>query len=233
MRRDSLAAQPLTELFPGPWPPPWSAAGIIEVLEPLVLPGRRARIQAALAARSSDVTVILDRPHDPHNGAAVLRSCDAFGVQTVHVVSESEPFLVSRIVTRRAERWLDIHEHQSPTTALAATRANGYELVTTHPQGELEPEALRDIPRLALVFGNEHSGIDPRLVRAAGRSVRIPMRGFVESLNLSVSAAILLHAAVRGRPGSLDAAERQRLYARGLYQSVKRAELVLASQTPR
>lgn len=232
MRRDSLEAKPLPELLRGPWPTAWSTQGIIEALEPLVRPERRLRIQTTLAARLSDVTVVLDRPHDPHNGAAVLRSCDAFGIQHVHIVSGHQPFLVSRVVTRRAERWLDVHEHDTPEDALHLAD-HGFELVATHPQGELEPEQLRDIPRLALVLGNEHWGIDERFVRAAGRSVRIPMRGFVESLNLSVSAAILLHAATRGRPGSLDRDEQRRLYARGLYQTVKHAEVVLASQTPR
>lgn len=232
MRRDSLEAKPLPELVAGPWPSEWSAEGIIGALEPLVLPQRRERLQSALAARLDDVTVVMDRPHDPHNGAAVLRSCDAFGVQTVHVVSK-EPFLVSRIVTRRSERWLDVREYTNPEDALTPLLAAGFELVTTHPQGELMPADLQGIPKLALVFGNEHWGIDHHFVRAAGRSVRIPMRGFVESLNLSVSAAILLHAAVGDRPGTLSAPEQRRLYARGLYQTVKRAEVILSSQTPR
>ena len=233
MRRYSLEAKPLPELVAGPWPPSWTASGIIEALEPLVLPERQARIRQTLTERLADVTVVMDRPHDPHNGAAVLRSCDAFGVQNVHIVSGHEPFLVSRIVTRRSERWLDIHEHDRPESALEPLLDEGYTLVTTHPQGELLPEDLSHVPTLALVFGNEHWGIDPRFVRAAGRSVRIPMRGFVESLNLSVSAAILLHAAVRNRRGNLSPADRERLYARGLYQTVKRAEVVLSSQTPR
>lgn len=233
MRRYSLEAKPLPELVAGPWPPGWSASGIIAALEPLVLPERQLRLRAGFAARLRDVTVVMDRPHDPHNGAAVLRSCDAFGVQDVHIVSGHQPFLVSQVVTRRAERWLDIHEHASPESALDPLLDAGFTLVTTHPQGELVPEDLSHIPKLALVFGNEHWGIDERFVRAAGRSVRIPMRGFVESLNLSVSAAILLHAAVAGRSGNLSADEQERLYARGLYQTVKRAEVVLSSQTPR
>lgn len=233
MRRYSLEAKPLPELVRGPWPAGWTVEGVIEALEPFVLPERCVRIREQLALRLSDVTVVMDRPHDPHNGAAVLRSCDAFGIQSVHVVAEHEPFLVSRVVTRRAERWLDIHEYKTPHDALGSLSGHGYELVTTHPQGDLLPHQLRDIPKLALILGNEHWGIDERFVRAAGRSVRIPMRGFVESLNLSVSAAILLQAATWNRPGSLEPHEQRRLFARGLYQTVKRADLVLASQTPR
>jgi tRNA (guanosine-2'-O-)-methyltransferase len=233
MRRYSLEAKPLPELVAGPLPPEWSSAGIIAALEPLVMPERRARLREGFASRLQDVTVVMDRPHDPHNGAAVLRSCDAFGIQHVHIVSGNEPFLVSRVVTRRSERWLDIREHTTPEAALGPLLEAGFTLVTTHPQGEILPEDLSRVPKLALVFGNEHGGIDDRFVRAAGRSVRIPMRGFVESLNLSVSAAILLHAAVQGRSGNLSAEEQERLYARGLFQTVKHANVVLASQTPR
>lgn len=234
MRRHSLEAVPIAELTnPTPWPLGWSPEGIVEVLEDLVVHERRLTITSRLAQRVADVTVVMDQPHDPHNGAAVLRSCDAFGVQEVHVVAPSRPFLVSKVVSRRTERWLDICEHQSYDDVLPALTTRGMELVTTHPEGVMEPEELAAIPRLALVLGNEHWGVHDKLVRAAGRSVRIPMRGFVESLNVSVSAAILLHHALKGRQGNLAASDRQRLYARRLYYSVKRADLVLSAHTPR
>lgn len=234
MRRHSLEAVPIAELTnPTPWPPGWTPEGIVAALEELVAPARRLTITSRLDQRLSDVTIVMDQPHDPHNGAAVLRSCDAFGVQEVHVVAPARPFLVSKVVSRRTERWLDICEHKSYDEVLPALTARGMELVTTHPEGQLQPEDLASIPRLALVLGNEHWGVHDTLVRAAGRSVRIPMRGFVESLNVSVSAAILLHQAVRGRQGNLPTSDRQRLYARGLYYSVKRADLVLSAHTPR
>ncbi|HEY6462395.1 MAG TPA: TrmH family RNA methyltransferase, partial [Polyangiaceae bacterium] len=104
----------------------------------------------------------------------------------------------------------------------------GMPLVATHPEGELAPEDLATLPRMALVLGNEREGIRPAIAAACAHRVRVPMRGFVESLNVSVTAAILLHAATRGRPGDLPEAERHRLYARGLYLSVPRAEDLLA-----
>jgi tRNA (guanosine-2'-O-)-methyltransferase len=106
-------------------------------------------------------------------------------------------------------------------------RAGGYELVATTPNGELEPPDLAAIPRLALILGNEHRGIDDELLKAVARSVRIPMRGYVESLNVSVSAAVLLSTATRGRAGDLAPEARQRLYARALFRSVPRAANVL------
>src|SRR5262249_37969551 len=106
-------------------------------------------------------------------------------------------------------------------------------LVATHPEGSLVPEDLRNVPKLCLVMGNEHDGIREALVRATSRSVRIPMRGFVESLNLSVAAALLLSAATKGREGDLDDGERRALYATGLMRSVPRADEILAASKPR
>jgi len=200
---------------------------IIRILEPLATPERRQRIQQVLAARLEAVTLILDSPHDPHNAAAVLRSCDAFGVSRVHVVERHEAFLASHAVAKGSERWVETVVHPNAASALAATRASGHRLIATHPTGELEPSELASVPRLALVIGNEHGGIEPDLSAACHSRVRVPMRGFVESLNLSVSAAILLCFATAGRPGDLPVAEQRKLYARGLVQSVPRAEDIL------
>jgi tRNA (guanosine-2'-O-)-methyltransferase len=200
---------------------------VIASLEPLVRPERRARITALLDARISSVTAVLDAPNDPHNGAAILRSCDAFGVPDLHVVTRRNAFLASNIVARGAERWVDVIEHTTARSAVQHLKALNFELVATHPQGELEPEDLAHVPRLALVLGNEHEGICEELAQSAGRSVRIPMVGFVESLNLSVSAAILLRAATRARPADLTPEARTALYAQGLFRSIKRAGHVL------
>jgi tRNA (guanosine-2'-O-)-methyltransferase len=206
------------------------AERVVQVLEPLVTPERRERLLQVLGRRLASVAVIFDRPYDPHNGAAVARSCEAFGVQNLLVVERrGTPFAVARSVARGAEKWMDVARHPSPATAVQWARDAGMELVATHPSGDLSPEDLAGVPRLALVLGNEREGIDPELEAACTGRVRVPMRGFVESLNVSVTAAILLHAATRGRAGDLDASTHRRLYARGLYLSVPQAEKVLAA----
>jgi tRNA (guanosine-2'-O-)-methyltransferase len=216
-----------------PWPPPWTPNGIAEVLAPLATEARRERLRTVIDARVASVTVLMDAPHDPHNGGAVLRSCDAFGVQRLCVVPRTEPFAISTTVTRGSEKWVDVDVYRSPREAVAALTAAGYVLVATHPEGNLVAEDLGAIAKLALVLGNERDGIRDELERAAEQTVRVPMRGFVESLNMSVSAAILLSAATRGRPGDLPAEDRERLYARGLYRTVVHASDVLAASTPR
>jgi tRNA (guanosine-2'-O-)-methyltransferase len=237
LKRDSEDAQRPGERAPAfrtarpgpalPWGAGWSADGVIAALEALVTPARRDRILQVVERRLGSVTLLMDAPHDPHNGAAVIRSCDAFGVQEIHVVERNEPFLVSTRVAQGAERWVDVLTYQAPERALAGLEARGFTLVTSHPEGGLEPDQLATIPQLAIVVGNEHDGICQALTSAAEASVRVPMRGFVESLNVSVSAALLLLAATRARPGDLPDSERRLLYARGLFRSAPRAADVL------
>lgn len=197
---------------------------VIRVLEPLVQERRRERMKEVFAARLQSVCVVFDDPFDPHNGAAVLRSSEAFGVQRVHVIERGQPFLVSSGVSRGAEKWLDVYKHTKTATALTALKEQGYLLAGAHPEGTLLPSDLRSIERVAIVLGNEHRGIHPELESQCDLRVRVPMRGFVESLNVSVTAAVLLSAATAGRKGDLSDIDQRRLYARGLYFSVPRAE---------
>lgn len=205
---------------------------VIARLEPIVLERRKERLLEVIGARLESVQVVFDAPHDPHNGAAVVRSCEAFGVQYVNVVERYEGFLLAGTVSRGAEKWIDLRRYKAAADVVERLRGEGYELVAAAADGDLAPADLASIPRLALVLGNERDGIADDLVNACRRRVRVPMRGFVESLNVSVSAAILLAAATAGRKGDLPEAERRRLYARGLYFSYERADDVLAPAPP-
>jgi tRNA (guanosine-2'-O-)-methyltransferase len=200
---------------------------IISLLEPLVTDARRERLWDVSTQRLGSVAVVFDAPHDPHNGAAVVRSCEAFGVHAVHVVEAREPFLVASSVAKSAEKWVNLNCHATASGAIDALREADLELVAAAADGTLLPADLRNVPRLALVLGNERDGISAELLAACTRRVRVPMRGFAESLNVSVTAAILLAAATAGRPGDLSAPEKRKLYARGLYLSVAHAEDVL------
>ncbi len=203
------------------------AAEVVRTLEPLSTERRRARLKEVIAKRLASVAIMFDAPHDPHNGAAVIRSCEAFGVQTLHVVERIERFLAASSVSRSAEQWVDVVCHQTADAAVAAVTSAGLEMVAAHPDGELLPEDLAKIPRVVIVLGNERDGISEDLAERCAKRVRVPMRGFVESLNVSVTAAVLLASATRGREGDLGEEARARLYARGLFYSVPRAGDVL------
>ncbi len=200
---------------------------VIRVLEPLVLERRRERILHVVEQRLASVSVVFDAPHDPFNGAAVLRTSEAFGVHTIHVIERKESFLAAGSVTRNAHKWIDLRLYNSAASAISELRAQKMTLVGAHPEGELIPDDLASIPRLGIVLGNEHDGIAQDLMSACDETVRVPMRGMVESLNVSVTAAVLLSRATLGRPGDLDPAAKARLYARGLFFTVQRASEVL------
>jgi tRNA (guanosine-2'-O-)-methyltransferase len=203
-------------------------ARVVSLLEPLVLPRRAQRLRDVIDQRLASVQVVFDAPHDPHNGAAVVRSCEAFGVQFVHVIERLEQFLAAPSVAKGSEKWVDLRHWTNVEDVVEHAKAVGLELVAAAADGELAPQDLAEIPRLALVLGNERDGIADTLAAACSRRVRVPMRGFVESLNVSVSAAILLSQATYGRKGDLAEEDRLRLYARGLYFTVDKADDVLA-----
>ncbi len=199
------------------------------LLEPFITAERAARLDRVFADRLDSVTVLLDAPHDPHNGAAVIRSCDAFGVHRLAVLERRESFLASYTVARGAQRWVQIQAERELEPLVEPLEAEGYELIGTHPDGELLPGELARIPKLCLVLGNEREGIGPDLAARCRRAVRIPMRGFVESLNVSVCAALLLSAATSGRPGDLSEAERERAMVRALILTLPQAPAILAA----
>jgi tRNA (guanosine-2'-O-)-methyltransferase len=162
-----------------------------------------------------------------------MRTCDAFGVQQLHVVEAIEPFMLARKVSLGTERWIDVHRHATYASAIARLQREGYMLVAACMNGELVPADLLRLERFALVMGNERVGVSNEFLAASHKRVRIPMRGFVESLNLSVATAILLHAALADRVGDLSELRRREIYARGLVRSVVKIRQVLENLEPR
>jgi len=219
-------------LLPAGPSPGWTAEGVTAALSELSIPERRERLEGVLSRRLSSVTVVFDQPHDPHNASAVLRSCDAFGVQRMYVIRGGETFAASRMVAMGSHRWVDVLEHDNPAPVMAHLKAAGFTTLVTHPQGRLQPSDLAHLDKVALILGNERDGVSPELSDAADDTVQIPMCGFVESLNVSVSAAILVQAACQGRKGDLGSAELRNTYARWLRKSVPRADEVLSALKP-
>jgi tRNA (guanosine-2'-O-)-methyltransferase len=198
-----------------------SAEAIVETLSPFATPARHARLAEVAAGRVGSVTVLMDAPHDPHNGAALARTLDAFGVHALRVVERrGRPFLVAPAVSRGAHKWVELRTYGHLEDALAPLRAAGFALVAAEAQGELVPADLARLPRACLVVGNEREGIRSELRQACEFSARVPMRGFAESLNVSVTAAVMLSHALAGRPGDLDAPARAWFVARGLMLTV-------------
>ncbi len=201
---------------------------MIAALSPLVTPVRLVRLRTAAATRTFRVTTILENVHDPHNTSAILRSADAFGVQDVHVVAASDDFVAARTVSKGAHRWLDIRYHDDAESCIDALHQSGHEVLVASMDGEVRPHELADPSRrVAIVFGNEHHGPTSLMRDRADGTYAIPMRGFVESLNVSVAAAITLYAATQHEP-PLDSDAARTLLARYLMASVRDAERIIA-----
>ncbi|MDD9940690.1 MAG: RNA methyltransferase [Myxococcales bacterium] len=204
------------------------AATVIDALSPLLTPARLARIDAVVAQRTRSVVPVLDGLIDPHNVAAVLRSADAFGIQDVHVIQGTEAFVASHRVAQGTEQWLDLVRHADAQACARHLRASGYRLLVAQMEAEVTPAQLPDLGKVAVVFGNEHAGVSPQLTEIADGRYGIPMRGFVESLNVSVASAITLQHATQHRAGDLSLLEQQELRARFMMLSVDRADEIIA-----
>ena len=229
MRRDdpqAAALLPSTPLIA-------SAHIVLAALRPLLTEERVARIDTVVGRRMRSVVPVLDALSGPHNVAAILRSADAFGVQEVHLLEGPQDFLASRRVTQGAERWLDVVHHANPHACVATLRARGFQVYVATMEGSITPEALCHVPRLAVVFGNEHKGVGTALTALCDGHYTIPMQGFSQSLNVSVAAAITLYHATRGRKPDLSDEERDELRARFMMLSVPRAADVVAEYVGR
>ena len=171
---------------------------------------------------------VLERLVDPRNISAVLRSAEAFGVQDVHVIDPEETFIAADSIARGGQRWLDILRHESVGDCVRVLRDTGYRVLVAGVRGGIAPEELRSMRKVAVVFGNEHAGVSQDMKSLADGTYTIPMRGFVESLNVSVANAITLQSATEGRRGDLTAREQLALRARFMMLSVPRPKDVVA-----
>jgi tRNA (guanosine-2'-O-)-methyltransferase len=212
-------------------------AAVCATLAPLLLDERRARIDAAAAARLGGLRVLIENLHDPHNGAAVLRSAEAFGIQRVDVIESTEPFRFSSVVTQGCEKWLDVVRHPTLAEAVAAMRADGFALYAAVPDAAATVDDLDFARPAAVMMGNEHAGLTPEAIAAADVVFGIPMPGMTRSLNLSVATALIAERAAQsrrraiGKTGDLDDAAILALRARFYAASVRGADVVLGRRS--
>ncbi len=211
-----------------------------EYLMEFMTEARAATLQQTLAARTKYMTLLAENTFHPHNASALMRNCEAFGVQTVHTVESLCPFEPAASIVRGTDRWIDVKRHATTSEALAALRADGYRIVATTPhRHSCTPETF-DVTRgkFALVFGTEHAGISDEVIREADEYLLIPMCGMVESLNVSASAAILIYlltARIRTQVDAwqMNAEEQAEVLYRWACESVKDAEQILERQFPK
>jgi len=166
-------------------------------LDSLVTDKRARKYRQVLARRTERLIIVVEDCFDPHNATAIVRTCDAFGLQRVVVTTGRNHFKVNRKVSQGSHLYMDLQVFPEITAAYASLRAEGYRiLVTDLAAGAVQsPDLLRPLLEerpLALVFGNEGSGVTPAASSQADGHFLIPMAGFPQSLNLSVAVAATL-----------------------------------------
>ena len=149
--------------------------------------------------RTRYITIALENIYQPHNASAVLRTCDCFGIQDVHIIENENEYLLNPDVALGSSKWLDLHRYnQTPNNTLQAVehlKRNGYRIIATTPHSNdvnLEDFDISE-GKIALFMGTEMDGVSDIVMNNADEFLKIPMYGFTESFNISVSAAIILH----------------------------------------
>lgn len=176
---------------------------LIEYLRDFTTEDRWAKINEVINNRSRYLTVVMEDIYQPHNASAVLRSCDGFGIQDVHIIENRNEFTTSKNVTIGAHQWLSLHRYKeegkdNTRKCLQKLKSEGYRIVVTTPHKD--DYDLNELPlkqKTALVFGTELEGVSDAAISEADAFMKIPMYGFSESFNISVSAAISLYNTTR------------------------------------
>jgi tRNA (guanosine-2'-O-)-methyltransferase len=189
------------------------------------------RIEAVLAKRQPSLTVVLENVHDPHNISAVMRTCDAVGIQNIYVLNSQIPKHKKwgARSSSSAAKWLTVHQFTNIDECFTELRKNYNKIYTTHlAENAVSLYDLNLTENVALVFGNEHSGCSEEVIKRADGNFIIPQFGIIQSLNISVACAVSIYEASRQRAVAgmynrqqLSAAEHQALFD---YWSLNKAD---------
>jgi tRNA (guanosine-2'-O-)-methyltransferase len=172
---------------------------LLEYLGRFITDQKKSAIEKALSKRTKHLTVVLEDIFKPHNASAVIRTCDCFGIQDIHIIEKTDQYKVNPFVTRGASQWVDLHKYfragtNSVDTCFESLREKGYKIYGTSPAPTaLSIYDLQPTEKLALVFGNEHEGISEEVKVKSDGLVYIPMLGFTDSFNISVAVSIFLY----------------------------------------
>jgi|WetSurSiteA1Bulk_404760.scaffolds.fasta_scaffold01623_6 tRNA (guanosine-2'-O-)-methyltransferase len=212
---------------------------LIEHLSQFITQRRIRLFDKLLGYRTNYITVVLEDLYQPHNASAVLRSCECFGIQDVHIIENHNEYRISPDVALGSHKWLSLFRYnQMPDNTPAAIsylKENGYRIVATTPH---KNDCLLDDfdltrGKAALLFGSELNGLSEQAIQLADEFVTIPMVGFTESLNISVTAAIFIHQLtkkLRNDPQihwQLTDEEKQRIKLAWLKNSIRKSELII------
>jgi len=170
---------------------------LLEWLSGFITENKKDKIARMVRDRTRHLTIVLEDIYQPHNASAVLRTCDCFGIMDVHIIENMNKYEVNPDVALGSSKWLNIYKYsktrQNTEACLTQLKEAGYRIVATSPhKNDYTPETLPLEQKTALVFGTELEGLSETALKMADDFVKIPMVGFTESLNISVSAALFI-----------------------------------------
>ena len=207
---------------------------LLTYLEGFVTDKRKNLFRNILQDRTRHFTVVLEDIYQQHNASAVIRSCDIFGIQDVHVIENKYKSKVSRHIAKGSQKWLSFHNYKEDKNntidCLENIKSKGYQIIATSPHNNSSILHDFDISKKsAFVFGVEKTGVSDLVINNADGILKIPMVGFTESLNISVAAAIILeNLTFKLRNSSVDWAltneEQKILYASWIEKTIKNVD---------
>tara|TARA_R110002050_G_scaffold100580_2_gene208239 strand:+ start:26235 stop:26891 length:657 start_codon:yes stop_codon:yes gene_type:complete len=166
---------------------------LLNYLEGFLTEKRKARFIAVLKERTKQITVAIEDVYQMHNTSAVVRSCDIFGIQEAHLIESKYGERLDKEIAMGSQKWVDLIRYKSTTDCISALKKEGYKIIATTPHNDsclLDDFEIEG--KTALFFGTERNGLSAEVIEKADGFLKIPMVGFTESLNISVSAAIIL-----------------------------------------
>ncbi len=193
---------------------------VIDILSSRLSVERKNLIHQVVQNRIVGLTAVIEGVSDPHNTAAVIRTAEAFGMQTIHIIENDAIFQSTRRVTRGTHKWLDYAVWKDAETCAYTIKKQGKRIITAEAGGRISLFDLDPHIPTAFVFGNERKGISEKMRSLADDSFFIPMKGFAESLNVSVAAAVTIQTLCRNISGDLSDREKEILRARYYLRAV-------------
>ncbi|MGC6430940.1 MAG: TrmH family RNA methyltransferase [Jejuia sp.] len=166
---------------------------LVTHLESYLTQSRREKFQKVLTQRTKHFTVATEDVYQLHNTSAVIRSCDVFGIQEVNIVEEVNTKRIDREIAMGAQKWVDLNRFHTVKSCIQDLKQKGYQIVATTPhESDTDLQDFDVTPKSCFFFGRETEGLSKEVMDAADVYLKIPMFGFTESLNISVSAAVIL-----------------------------------------
>lgn len=210
---------------------------LAEYLEGFVTQHRKDIINEILEYRTRYITVVLEDIYQSQNASAVLRTCECFGIQDVHIIENKNRYEINPDVTLGANKWLNLIKYRGKDnvirTAVNSLKSKGYRIVATTPENNNIPLEDFDLEKgkIAVLLGTELTGLTDEILNMSDEFLNIPMYGFTRSFNISVSAAIILHHLTSELRNSelnwrLSDHEKQDIKIKWLRESIKKSDLI-------